>query len=142
MACYEMEISTASQNAKNRDIVVKHWNLLPEKASVIPTANKEEWSKIAKVWNISEKEARRRLCANCEYYDNTDYMMAQMEKIPLDKFDLDGGGRGYCHKFEFICHNLRTCQAWETKDFELQDEEEDYKPMMSRNNPLPQNRSR
>ena len=87
MACYEMEISTASQNAKNRDIVVKHWNLLPEKASVIPTANKEEWSKIAKVWNISEKEARRRLCANCEYYDNTDYMMAQMEKIPLDKFD-------------------------------------------------------
>jgi hypothetical protein len=29
----------------------------------------------------------------------------------------DGGGRGYCHKFDFICHNLRTCQAWEKKQY-------------------------
>jgi hypothetical protein len=50
-------------------------------------------------------------------------MISQMEAIPLDKYDMDGGGRGYCHKFDFICHNLRTCQAWEGKDFCLKDNE-------------------
>lgn len=121
---YTMEISTAAENVKNRDVVVKYWNLMPEVTSVLPSANKAEWSNMAKIWNVDEVEARTRLCANCEYYDNTSTMMLQMNKIPLDKFDMDGGGRGYCHKFEFICHNLRTCQAWETKKFELMDEEE------------------
>jgi hypothetical protein len=41
-----------------------------------------------------------------------------MEDVPLDAFDMDGGGRGYCHKFDFICHNLRVCQAWERKAYE------------------------
>jgi hypothetical protein len=40
-----------------------------------------------------------------------------MDAIPLTSFDMDGGGRGYCTKFDFICHNLRTCMAWERKDF-------------------------
>ena len=48
-------------------------------------------------------------------------MMRAMEKVPFNKLDADGGGRGYCHRFDFICHNLRTCQAWERKDFELED---------------------
>lgn len=25
---------------------------------------------------------------------------------------------GYCVEFDFICHNLRTCQGWEKKYFE------------------------
>jgi len=64
----------------------------------------------------NEKEARRRLCANCEYFQNDPMFQAKMEAIPLDKFDMDGGGRGYCEKFDFICHNLRACQAWEEDD--------------------------
>jgi hypothetical protein len=43
-------------------------------------------------------------------------MQAKMESITLDKFDMDGGGRGYCEKFDFVCHNLRVCQAWEEED--------------------------
>jgi hypothetical protein len=48
-----------------------------------------------------------------------------MESVPLDQYDRDGGGRGYCVKFDFICHNLRVCQAWEEKSFETPDDEND-----------------
>ena len=126
------ETITTSTNKSNRDIVVKYWNLGPEVAYIFSKDNKDYWTKLAKIWNVSEEEARRQLCANCEYYDNTPEMMKVMETIPFDKFDLDGGGRGFCHKFDFICHNLRTCQAWEKKDFELKDKEEEKKlPDMS-----------
>lgn len=126
------ETITTSTNKSNRDIVVKYWNLGPEVTPIFSKDNKEYWAKLAKIWNISEEEARRHLCANCEYYDNTPEMMKVMETINFDKLDLDGGGRGFCHKFDFICHNLRTCQAWEKKYFELKDKEEEKKlPDMS-----------
>jgi hypothetical protein len=80
-------------------------------------SNKPYWSKMAKVWDIPERDARHQMCANCEYFDNTPETMKLMDAIPLTSFDMDGGGRGYCTKFDFICHNLRTCQAWERKDF-------------------------
>ncbi len=120
------EIGSASQNAKNRDNVIKNWSLGPTKASVDPQANGEYWRKMADKWDIDEAQARRQLCANCEYFNNTPAMQEQMEAIPLDKFDMDGGGRGYCTKFDFICHNLRTCQAWEEKPFNETEDEGDY----------------
>lgn len=103
----------ARVNAANRQVVVDNWNLGPEEASVDPAANGEYWRKMADLWMIEEPEARRRFCANCEYFDNSVERMEEMEAVRLDKFDLDGGGRGYCTKFDFICHNLRVCQAWE-----------------------------
>ena len=121
----EDTVSTARQNVKNRDNVVKNWALGPDKASVEPKANAQYWQKMAGLWGIDEAEARRQLCANCEYFNNTPAMQEQMEAIPLDRFDMDGGGRGYCTKFHFICHNLRTCQAWEEKPFSEADEETD-----------------
>lgn len=111
------EIVSARQNVINRNGVVKNWALGPEKTSVQPDANGEYWAKMADLWEVPEEEARRRFCANCEYYNNSAEMQGQMDAIPLDKFDMDGGGRGYCVKFDFICHNLRVCQAWEPKPF-------------------------
>lgn len=107
------EIVSEAENKKNMAGVKANWNLGPEKASPKPGDNKPYWSMMAKVWAISEPEARRQLCANCEYFEDTPRMMEAMEAIPFNAFDADGGGRGYCHKFDFICHNLRTCQAWE-----------------------------
>jgi len=112
------EIVDAKTNNKNMLSVEKNWNLGPAKASDEPSANKEYWGKMAKVWDIPESVARRQLCANCEYFENTPLMMESMEDIPRTAIDADGGGRGYCHKFDFICHNLRTCQAWELKKYE------------------------
>lgn len=121
------EIVSAAQNIINRASVAANWNLGPDKASIDPTANAEYWQKLADVWQINEAESRRRLCANCEYFDNSAQMQRQMEDIPLDALDMDGGGRGYCVKFDFICHNLRVCQAWEPKEFETEDDAEEKK---------------
>ena len=109
----------AKTNVKNRAIVISEWNLGPEKTG---GDNSDYWKKMAKLWMTELSEAKRQLCANCEYFDNTPESIERMEAVPEDKFDKDGGGRGYCTKFDFICHNLRVCQAWEEneshKDYE------------------------
>lgn len=105
---------TAAKNAEMRDTLVKTQMLGPDKTS---GTNNVYWTAMAKEWKVPQAQARRQLCANCKYFDNTPEMLAEMESIPQDRFDADGGGRGYCHKFEFICHNLRTCKAWERKDY-------------------------
>ena len=114
---YKAKIVSAKQNAANMAKAKANWNLGPEKASPDMVSNKPYWSKMAKIWDIPERDARHQMCANCEYFDNTPETMKLMDAIPLTSFDMDGGGRGYCTKFDFICHNLRTCQAWERKDF-------------------------
>jgi len=91
------------------------WNLGPEKASEDPMANSSYWQHMAEVWQTTEEQARRMLCANCEYFDNTPDALASTDNVSFNKYDADGGGRGWCHKFDFICHNLRTCQAWEER---------------------------
>jgi hypothetical protein len=111
----DLTIVSASENEANMQMVADEWNLGPEKASEDPTANAEYWDKMARLWMVDTAQARRQLCANCEYFDDSTKMMEKMEAIPMTEFDMDGGGRGYCHKFDFICHNLRTCQAWEEK---------------------------
>lgn len=125
-SCDDMEedavhVVPLKEAIKNRDRVIKDWHLGPEKASPKATDNKPYWVMMAKVWGDTESVARRKLCANCEYFDNTPEAMQAMDVYPFDKFDADGGGRGYCHKFDFACHNLRTCQAWERKDYELEE---------------------
>jgi len=111
------EIGTGTENQINMQNAIENWNLGPELASADPAANPEFWAKMADVWSVNEAEARRQLCANCAYFNNTPEMLKAMEDIPLTAFDADGGGRGWCEKLDFICHNLRVCQAWERKDF-------------------------
>ncbi len=109
---------TAAENKKNTKVVIDDWMLGPEKPSNEPTANKVYWVALGKAMQVDEKEARRRRCSNCEYYDNSTMMQAKMERIPRNEWDMDAGYRGYCHKFEFICHDMRSCQAWEEREFE------------------------
>lgn len=109
---------TAAENRKNTRMVIKDWMLGPENPSNEPGANKPYWVGLAKAMQVDEKEARRRLCSNCEYFDNTTMRKAQMENIPWNEWDVGAGFRGYCVKFKFVCHDLRSCQAWEEKEFE------------------------
>lgn len=111
------EIVSGTVNEINAQNAIENWNLGPIMPSDEPGANAEYWAKMADVWSVNEAEARRQLCANCEYFNNTPEMMKAMEDIPRNDFDTNAGGRGWCEKLEFICHNLRTCQAWERKDF-------------------------
>lgn len=107
---------TTAENAKNTKMVIDQWSLGPLVPEIEPDANKPFWSKMAKAWQVTEKEARRRFCANCEYFQNDTTFQAKMERIPLNRYDTGAGGRGFCEKFDFICHNLRVCQAWEERE--------------------------
>jgi len=115
----EEEFITASENKKNTKTVIDDWMLGPENPSNEPGANKQYWMKLSKAMQVDEKEARRRRCSNCEYYDNSTMMQAKMERIPQNQWDTNAGFRGYCHKFDFICHDLRSCQAWEEREYEM-----------------------
>lgn len=117
----EEEFITAAENKKNTQTVINDWMLGPENPSNEPGANKPYWMKLAKAMQVDEKEARRRRCSNCEYYDNSTMTQAKMERIPQNQWDVNAGFRGYCNKFDFICHDLRSCQAWEEREFESED---------------------
>lgn len=105
---------TTAENRDNTRMVIEEWNLGPEQPSNEPTANKPFWVQMSRAWQVSEEEARRRRCSNCEYYDNSPDCQVKMERIPRNQWDTNAGFRGYCDKFEFICHDLRVCQAWES----------------------------
>jgi len=125
MAPSEMEICcivTPEENKTNTEHAIKVWMLGPEaNPSDEPDSNAPYWKAIADVWQMDESEARRQRCANCEYFDNTPESLLMMDTIPRNAFDKDAGGRGYCHKLELVCHNLRSCTVWERKDYEMED---------------------
>lgn len=115
------EFISAAENKKNTQVVIDDWMLGPENPSNEPTDNKVYWVALGKAMQVDEKEARRRRCSNCEYYDNSTMTQAKMERIPRNNWDTDAGFRGYCNKFDFICHDLRSCQAWEEREFKMED---------------------
>ena len=112
----EDEFVTTAENKKNTQTVIDDWMLGPKDPSNEPTANKVYWVTLGKAMQVDEKEARRRRCSNCEYYDNSVMMQIKMDKIPRNEWDTNAGFRGYCHNFDFICHDMRSCQAWEEKE--------------------------
>jgi hypothetical protein len=114
----EKPFITAAENRENTQMVIDDWMLGPEKPSNERGANKPYWMALAKAMQCDEAEARRRRCSNCEYYDNSVMTQIKMDRIPWNQWDVDAGFRGYCNKFDFICHDLRSCQAWEEREFE------------------------
>jgi hypothetical protein len=109
---------TAAENKKNTQVAIDDWMLGPAKPSNERGANKPYWMALAKAMQVDEAEARRRRCSNCEYYDNSVMTQVKMDRIPWNEWDVDAGFRGYCNKLDFICHDLRACQAWEEREFE------------------------
>jgi hypothetical protein len=60
------------------------------------------WRGLATYWRISPDQAKRMLCSNCEYGDDT----------PEAK-EAYGDEAVYCTKFEFVCGEGKTCKRWE-----------------------------
>lgn len=116
-------------NIETTKRMIEHWNLGPINPSSSLKDNADYWKKMAKAWNITEAEARRRLCSNCENACCSTKCMKEMDAIPENEYDKNAGGRTYCREFDFICHNLRTCQDWE--GYEEEDSDESEMEMMS-----------
>ena len=65
----------------------------------------DNWTELAAAWGKDVSEAELRRCGNCEYFDN---------RVSVLKA-LDGeAGQGFCRKFEFLCSEAASCQAWES----------------------------
>jgi hypothetical protein len=115
------DIVSAKENIANTENAIKNWNL---GALDVDADNKAYWQKMAKLWLVDEATARTRICGNCEYYNNTpDYIAAMKKTYPLNKYDIYNSytQRGYCEKLDFGCHTPRVCQAWEEKEFKIED---------------------
>lgn len=113
----------------NTENAIAHWNLGPK---VVDQPNDPYWARAAQIFDVPLEVAKRRLCVNCEYYDNTPERLAEMEAVPLNQYDIYAtqAHRGYCHKLHFICHTTRSCQAWEEKEYELEGEPKDLAKTM------------
>lgn len=108
---------TAAENRRNAAVVIADWMFGPENPSSVPGTNKPFWMALAGALQVDEKEARRHRCSNCVHYDNSSMTQALMAQIPQNDADVDAGYRGYCHRFDFICHDMRACQAQEERTF-------------------------
>ena len=68
---------------------------------------------LAKAWDKAVEYAKLKKCGNCDYFDNR----ARTLKA------LNGeAGSGACLKFKFMCSQDASCQAWECKDMEMDEE--------------------
>jgi hypothetical protein len=67
----EEEFISTAENKKNYAIAVQDWNYGPEVPTNEAGANKEFYAGLAKAMQCDEKDARRKHCSNCEYYDNS-----------------------------------------------------------------------
>lgn len=68
---------------------------------------------LAKAWDKEVEYAKLKKCGNCDYFDNR----ARTLKA------LNGeAGSGACLKFKFMCSQDASCQAWECKDMEMDEE--------------------
>ena len=112
---------TAKQNMVIMRKLVKDWGLGPIVAYDNNQGNNKFWRAIAKKYYITEAEARRMSCANCEYGSTSPEALKAMEHISYNKYDKDGGMRVWCDKFDFICHATRVCQAWDSKNKDGED---------------------
>jgi hypothetical protein len=108
-----------AENKKNFIVAVENWYYGPEEPSNDPKANPEFYAALADAMQCDEKDARRKHCSNCEYYDNSLMAQVKIERIPMAGYDTGFGFRGHCEKLNFICNDMRVCQAWEEREDEM-----------------------
>lgn len=107
---------TAAENKENFIIAVQDWHYGPEEPSNDPEANPEFIESLAEAMQVEEKDAKRRHCSNCGYYDNCEMTQVLIERIPMADYDEGYGFRGHCEKLNFICNDMRVCQVWEDRE--------------------------
>lgn len=112
----EDEFINNQENRKNYAIAVQDWHYGPEFPTNEPNANNPFYVGLAKAMQSEVKDARRRHCSNCGYYDNSFMTQVKIERIPLATYDKGAGYRGHCEKLNFICNDMRVCQAWEGRE--------------------------
>lgn len=138
-----LALQSNSLNIKNHLSTIEEYGLGPADPRL---PNDEFWADKAAKWDMTEGDARGRLCANCEYYYNTseieDCIDAGPAKnlkasaLPLEPkwADIESKPVAYCEKFDITCSPVRTCDAQEMggpMDDERVAAEDDAKPAIN-----------
>jgi hypothetical protein len=109
-------------NAKNHLLTIANQGLGPSDPRQV---NSSFWQDKAKKWQVSEGDARGRLCANCEHYLSTTFIDECIKSGPaidikasdlplLPKWvDIESRPTAFCTLFEITCSPIRTCDAQE-----------------------------
>ena len=87
---------------KNKERAVEYW---------MYGATAEE---LAKAWDKPVEIAELKTCGNCEYFDNRARTLKTLKGEP---------GQGACTKFKFMCSQEASCQAWDSKEMEIEDDD-------------------
>ena len=87
---------------KNKERAVEYW---------MYGASAEE---LGKAWDKPTEMAALKTCGNCEYFDNRARTLKTLKGDP---------GQGACTKFKFMCSQEASCQAWDSKEMEMEDDD-------------------
>ena len=69
---------------------------------------------LGKAWDKPAKIAALKTCGNCEYFDNRARTLKTLKGEP---------GQGACTKFKFMCSQEASCQGWDSKEMEMEDDD-------------------
>ena len=107
-------------NIKNHKKTIKLHGLGPADPR---QPNNAFWKDKAERWDMTEGDARSRLCANCEHYIQTSDILNCIEEGQAKNFktsmvdpslvDIESQPQAYCSLYEITCSPLRTCNDQE-----------------------------
>lgn len=107
-------------NIKNHLKTIKLYGLGPADPRI---PNNKFWRDKAERWDVTEGDARGRLCANCEHFLQTTKILDCIDKGPSKDFktsmvdpsivDIESKPVAYCMLYEITCSPTRTCDSQE-----------------------------
>lgn len=109
-------------NATNHLKAIKDYGLGPADPR---QPNNEFWKDKAKKWEVTEGDARGRLCCNCEHYLETSDIKKCIEDGPAKGLkasmlpltpkwaDIESKPTAYCMLLDITCSPTRTCDEQE-----------------------------
>lgn len=111
-------LQSVSLNVKNHLNAIEHKGLGPGDPTV---PNHEFWQAKAQKWNVSEGDARGRLCSNCRFYVNASFIKDCIDAYPVKDLkasalplnpkwkDIESKPQAYCVLLDITCSPVRTC---------------------------------
>jgi hypothetical protein len=107
-------------NIKNHLKTIKLYGLGPADPRI---PNHQFWRDKAERWDVTEGDARGRLCANCEHFLQTTQVLDCIDNGPAKDFktsmvdpsivDIESKPVAYCMLYEITCSPTRTCDSQE-----------------------------
>ena len=113
-----LPLQSNSLNIKNHLDAIEYKGLGPANPTI---PNNEFWQDKATKWNVSEGDARGRLCSNCRFYVNASFIKQCIDAYPVKDLkasalpltpkwkDVESKPQAYCTLLDITCSPVRTC---------------------------------